>query len=83
MHGSSQNYYPHGGTCTAVIGSMTNAMKAQNILASSAVFATVIKVSSIDTDSGCAYGVTFHCSQKSTVRTVLSGANIKVRKFLG
>ena len=74
---------PHGGTCTAVVGSMTNAMTAQNALTSAAIYSTVIKVSSIDTGDGCAYGVTFHCSRTSDVRRILSASGIRVRKFLG
>lgn len=74
---------PHGGTCTAVVGSMTNAMTAQNALTAAAIYSTVIKVSSMDTGDGCAYGVTFHCSQAGDVRRILSSAGVKVRKFLG
>lgn len=73
---------PHGGTCTAVVGSMTNAMTAQNALTGAAIYSTVIKVSSMDTGDGCAYGVTFHCSQTADVRRVLSAAGVKVRKYL-
>lgn len=82
MRSHSYNTYPHGGTCTAVIGSMTNAIKAQEALTNASVYATVIKVSSMDTDSGCAYGVTFHCSQTRAVRNALSAANIRIRKLL-
>lgn len=70
------------GTCTAVIGSMTLAMKAQSALAEAAIRANVTKVSSSETHNGCAYGVDFPCSQSGNVRTVLSRAGIRVRQYL-
>ncbi len=71
-----------GGTCTAVIGSMTQALRAQNLLADAAIRATVTKISSSETRGGCAYGVDFPCTQASNVRTVLDAAGVRVRQYL-
>ena len=82
-HTDSQEYasgYP--GICTAVIGSMTLALKAQNVLAEAAIRASLTKVSSSETHNGCAYGVDFPCVQSGNVRTVLSRAGIRVRQYL-
>lgn len=71
-----------GGTCTAVIGSMTQAMKAQSLLAEAAIRSTVVKVSSGGSAGGCAYGVDLPCTRMSNAMTVLSGAGIRVREYL-
>ena len=77
----SDSLYPTG-TCTAVIGSMTNAMKAQTILAEAAIRVHISKISSSKATGGCAYGVDFPCTQSGNVKTVLDRAGIRVREFL-
>ena len=69
--------------CTAVVGSMTMAMKAQSVLSEAAIRSGIAKISSSDTHNGCAYGVDFPCTQSANVRTVLSHAGIRVRQYLG
>ncbi len=73
----------HSSACTAIIGSMTMAMKAQSALADAAIRVNIAKISSNETQNGCAYGVDFPCTQSSNVRTILSHAGIRVRKYLG
>jgi hypothetical protein len=70
------------GTCTAVVGSMTAAMRARTVLAEAAIRVAVVKVSSGGNAGGCAYGVDFSCTRMSNVKTVLNGAGIRVREFL-
>ena len=70
------------GTCTAVLGSMTQAMRAQSILAEAAIRSVVVKVSSAGSTGGCAYGVDFPCTQMSNAKTVLNGAGMRVREYL-
>ena len=69
------------GKCTAVIGSMTKAMQAQEALANAAIRAAVVKVSSSSSHNGCAYGVDFPCSQKQNVQTVLHRIGVSVRSY--
>ena len=69
--------------CTAVVGSMTMAMKAQTALSEAAIRSGIAKISSSYTHNGCAYGVDFPCTQSANVRTVLSHAGIRVRQYLG
>ena len=78
--GYSQSMY---GGCSAVIGSMTGAMRAQDALSEAAIRSSVTKFSSGETGGGCAYGVTYPCSQSREVRYALERARIKVRKFYG
>lgn len=73
--------YP--GTCTAVFGSMTLTMKAQDALAAASIRTAVTKVSSTRTHSGCAYGLTFPCMQIDNVRQVLSNTGPRPRQILG
>lgn len=70
------------GTCTAVIGSMTQAMKAQSLLADAAIRASITKISSSMTHNGCAYGVDFPCTQSANVSTVLERGGVRVRQYL-
>ncbi len=70
------------GICTAVIGSMTQAMRAQAVLAEAAIRAGVTKISSAQSHNGCAYGVDFSCTQSGNVRIVLEKAGVRVRQYL-
>ena len=47
------------GVCTAVIGSMTQAMGAQAALAEAAIRVSIVKISSSRTHGGCAYGLDY------------------------
>ena len=67
--------------CVAVIGSMTQAMRAQNVLAAAAIRTEVIKADSSKTGRGCAYGVSYSCLQDGNVRGVLQNAGIRPRSF--
>ena len=67
--------------CLAIIGSMTQAMRAQKALANAAVRAEVIKVDSALTGKGCAYAVSYSCLQADHVKMILKGAGIRVRGY--
>ena len=73
------DFYSTG--CLAVMGSMTQAMRAQKVLAGAAVRAEVVKADSAHTRRGCAYALSYPCSQENNVRTILSGAGIRVRDY--
>ena len=79
---------PHGfpqgpsGLCTAVVGSMTQAMRAQTVLSEAAIRTTLTKISSAKTHNGCAYGVDFPCTQSGNVGMILERAGIRVREYL-
>ena len=68
--------------CTAVIGSMTTALKAQKALLRASIRSTVVKLDSSITSKGCAYGIEFDCVQSSNVRYVLDTSGIKVSRYL-
>lgn len=68
--------------CTAVIGSMTTALKAQKALLRASIRSTVVKLDSSVTHKGCAYGIEFDCLQASNVKYTLSNAGIKVLRYL-
>ena len=73
------DFYSYG--CLAVMGSMTQTLRAQKVLADAAVRAEVVKADSAHTRRGCAYALSYPCSQEGNVRTVLSSAGIRVRDF--
>lgn len=67
--------------CFAVMGSMTQALRAQKELANAAIRAEIVKADSAHTRRGCAYALSYPCSQENNVNTVLTGAGIRVRDF--
>ena len=73
------NFYSYG--CLAIMGSMTQVLRAQKVLADAAVRADVVKADSAHTRRGCAYALSYPCSQENNVRTILSSAGIRVRDF--
>ncbi len=73
--------YPSGQSCTAVTGTMTKAMQAQQVLSHASVHSSVIKVSSSHA-GGCVYGVSYPCMQDAIVRKTLSHAGIRVRAYM-
>ncbi len=73
------NIYSQG--CLAVMGSMTQVLRAQKVLASAAIHAEVVKADSAHTRRGCAYALSYPCPQENNVRTILSEAGIRVRDY--
>ena len=73
------NFYSYG--CLAVMGSMTQALRAQKVLLDAAVRVDVVKADSAHTNRGCAYALSYPCSQENNVRTILSSAGIRVRGY--
>ncbi len=69
------------GECMAEIGSMTQAIKAQRILADATIPSTVVKNNSTNNGKGCAYGISFACAQSENVDNVLRKAGVKVRRW--
>ena len=73
------NVYSYG--CLAVMGSMTQTMRAQKVLAGAAIRAEVVKADSNHTRRGCAYALSYPCAQEGNVRTILLSAGIRTRDF--
>ncbi|MBQ7383719.1 MAG: DUF3343 domain-containing protein [Clostridia bacterium] len=69
----------HGG-CSAEIGSVTQAMRAQDALASAAIPSKIIKSQS-SSRHGCIYGISFSCRQENNVRAILESSRIPVRHW--
>lgn len=68
--------------CTAVVGSLTIAMKAQKALSAAAIPATVVKLDSSVTKRGCAYGLEYSCNQDGNVHAVMNSSGIKVARYV-
>lgn len=69
------------GTCTAELGTMTQAMKAQRVLAEAAIPNTVYKMEASSSHRGCSYGIRYACSQEKNIRLILSQARITVKEW--
>ena len=68
--------------CSAVIGSMTSAMKAQRLLGRQALQVNVKKISPSTGNRGCVYGIEFDCRLMRDVKITLDNAGINVVEFL-
>lgn len=68
-------------SCIAEIGSMTQAMRAQSVLAQAAIPTTVVKSNSSKNSRGCTYGVSLSCAQGENARQALMKAGVKVRRW--
>ena len=66
--------------CSAELGSVTEAMKAQRVLAAAAIPSEIIKNEG-GRRRGCVFGIGFSCAQANNVRTVLSSARITPKSW--
>ena len=73
-------YYNPGG-CLCIIGSMTQTMRAQKLLASVAIVADAVKADTGKGGRGCTYALSFSCTQKENVRRILTGGGIRIREI--
>lgn len=72
----------NNGSCSATIGSITQAMKAGRALAEAAIPTTVIKIEGTGRGSGgCVYGISFSCLQANNARSVLEQERIRVKQW--
>ena len=69
------------GECIAEIGSMTQAMRAQNALAEMAIPSTIVKTNSSKSNKGCAYGLSLDCNQMENAENVFERTKVRVRRW--
>ena len=69
------------GECIAEIGSMTQAMRAQNALAEMAIPSTIVKTNSSKSNKGCAYGLSIDCNQMENAENVFDRTKVRVRRW--
>ena len=68
--------------CTAALGSLTNAMKAQRVLSEAEIESNIVKLEASMTRKGCAYGVEFPCDLIKTVRSLMNAKGISVSNYI-
>lgn len=66
----------------AVLGSTTQALRAQRALATASIPSEVVKTGSGASHHGCVYGIEFEAIQYKNVRMILSSARINVRGYI-
>lgn len=66
------------GTCSLEMGSVTQAMKAQELLSRYAIPSKIIKTDS-SSRRGCIYALSYACSQTNNVSHILSNAKLTPR----
>lgn len=68
--------------CSAAIGTLTQAMRGQKLLADAAIPSAVIKYESKGgIPRGCIYGLSFSCAQQGNVRAILLAKGVRVREW--
>lgn len=68
--------------CTAAIGSLTYAIKAQRALAQAGIAGDIVKLDASMTRRGCAYGVEFPCEEGRSVRAIMNAEKITVSSYI-
>lgn len=66
----------------AVLGSTTQALRAQKALAAASIPSEVVKTGSGASHHGCVYGIEFDAMQYKNVRMILSSARINVKEYI-
>ena len=66
---------------SVVLGTLTNAQKAQRVLSAAAIPSKIVKQTPSNIHRGCVWGVEFSYAQKQNVATVLANAGIVVRSW--
>ncbi len=69
--------------CILTMKSMTNALRAQSVLASRGMDVSVVTLDPALTEKGCAYGIRFSCDDVETVRTHLTAKNVPFGILIG
>lgn len=67
--------------CSAVLGTLTSAQRAQRTLAAAAIPSRIIKLPPVAARRGCVWGIELCCNQRQNVETVLGAARISVREW--
>ncbi len=67
--------------CVAVIGSITECMRAGSLLAHSYIATEIIKADLSRGQKGCMYGLEYDSNQDKEVRDVLARAGIRPQRF--
>ncbi|CDC60599.1 unknown [Clostridium sp. CAG:448] len=71
------------GVCCALLGSMTQALRAQSVLHNASVCVHIVKVNDAPGIRGCIYGITYPCSDENQLRSVLTQEHVAVRQYAG
>ena len=67
--------------CLCIIGSMTQAIRAQRLLAASAISADTVKTATGRGGRGCTYALSFSCTQSENVRRILQNGGVRIKEI--
>ena len=69
--------------CRCPLGSMTQALRAQKLLANAAIRTSIVKNREGEGRRGCSYALSYPCSQERNVYTLLEKAGIRPKGGYG
>ena len=69
--------------CILTMRSMTNALRAQSVLAARGLDISIVTLDPALTEKGCAYGIRFSCNEADSIRGQLSAKNVPFGVLIG
>ncbi len=76
-------YNDKKGECGCLVGSVTQAMRAKNLLAAQGYRTAVVKADSKESGEGCAYALSYSCAQQDDILGALQNAGFAPRGIRG
>ncbi|MBQ3639571.1 MAG: DUF3343 domain-containing protein [Clostridia bacterium] len=65
--------------CLSPVGSITQALRARDVLAREGIGVTVVRNDPAATRHGCAYAISYPCDRERQIRGILRGAGLRLR----
>lgn len=69
--------------CIVTMKSMTMALRAKNVLYAKGILTEVQNLDPSVTARGCAYGLSFNCSEKEKIKHYLDGKGVPYGEWIG
>ena len=66
-------------SCYAIIGSVTQSIQAQKLLAGAGIYTQIVKADSISPKYGCAYAIEYSCNVEESVKQILRKEGIHAK----
>jgi hypothetical protein len=69
-------------TCIAAMGSLTLSLKAQQLLRQAGASIEVVSLLREETRQGCAYGISFPCTERNRIRAILAAGHLTPTQYV-
>ena len=69
--------------CIVTMRSMTQAIRAKNALNSKGIYVEIQNLDQSVTARGCAYGLSFHCQERESIKRLLDSKGLTYGEWIG